>query len=126
MLPVFVRRIGNGWIRWVLRDAIGQSWTGTGWTGERSEALLFHSELDAIEARNRLGFRGDAADTFVAHVVLTVHRGKWTAEELRAYLKRHRRSWLRGSGGRLGILLELLPDGLKKVEQPAEEGNGPD
>jgi hypothetical protein len=121
MFPVFVRRIGDNWVRYVLKDAIGQIWTGKGWGSKLSEALLFHSELDAIETRNRLDFNGDdEADTFITQVVLTVHRGKWTMDELIAHMRRHRSSYLNGPPGKGGILLEILPTELRKVEAPGE------
>ena len=109
------------WSRFLIRDAHGQYFAQNHWSNSPSDAVLFHREVDAIEARNRLGFTGDAADTFMATIVLTVHQDKWTVEELVAYMKRHRQSSLRGAVGKRGILLEILPDGIRKVEQLVEK-----
>ena len=112
------------WSRFVIRDSIGQYWANERWSDNPSDAVLFHRETDAIEARNRLGFSGDAADTFVTTIVLSTHHGEWTAEELTAYLQRHRRSFMKGPTGKKGILLEIVPDGVKKMERLAEDNDG--
>ena len=71
--------------------ASGNTGLANGGATNPSEAVLFHRETDAIEARNRLGLGGDAADTFITTIVLSTHQGEWTAEELTAYLQRHRK-----------------------------------
>ena len=123
MPPAFVKAVGDQWPRYVIRDAIAQSWTGSRWSTNPSEAALFYSEIDAIAARNRIGLSGDEADTFTATIALTVYKDEWTAEELIGYLRRHRKSFLRGPAGKCGILLELVPDGLKKVASSGEQND---
>ena len=49
-------------------------------------------------------------------VVLTVHARRWSAEELARHLKRHREFFIGGPAGKEGILLEIVPDTLKKVD----------
>jgi hypothetical protein len=67
-----------------------------------------------MEARNRYCL-GDEADTFTATVVVTVHARRWSAEELARFLKRHRTFAIGGPAGKEGLLLEIVPDTLKKV-----------
>ena len=112
------------WSRFIIRDADGRYWANARWSSNPSEAVLFHLETNAIEVRNRLGFGGDLADTFTTTVVLSTHHGDWNAEELVAYLQRHRRSFLKGPTGKKGILLEIVPNALKKVEPTGEEHHG--
>jgi hypothetical protein len=125
--PVFVRRIGDQYPRYLLQDSTDLFWAGDlCWTNHPSCAVLFYSEVDAIEARNRLALGGDAGDTFAATILVTTHVGEWTAEELISYMRKHRKSFLRGPRGKRGILLEIVPDVLKKVEPFEEEQNGLD
>ena len=78
--------------------------------------MLFSREIDAMEARNWHCLGGDTADTFTATIVLTVHAGRWSVEELAARLKRHRKFCINGPAGKGGFLLEILPETLKKVK----------
>ena len=57
-----------------------------------------------------------AADTFTATVVVTVHAGRWSTKELARHLKRHRKFFIGGPAGKEGLLLEIVPDTLRKVE----------
>jgi hypothetical protein len=126
MPPVFVQPVGNQYRRYLIRDSIAQFWTGNGWTANPSEAVLFYTEVHAIEARNRIGLGGDLADTFTATIVLSTQRDEWTTEELTAYLRRHRKSFLRGPAGKNGILLEIVPAELKRIDRPVETDDGSD
>jgi hypothetical protein len=78
--------------------------------------VLFHTETSATEERNRHCLGGDVADTFTVTLMVTVHARRWSSEEIARYLKRHRKHFLRGIDGKEGLLLEILPDSLKKVE----------
>ena len=122
--PVFVRRVGDRYRRYLLQDSTDLFWTGGGWTNHPSAAVLFYREVDALATRNRLGLGGDLADSFSATILVTTHRGEWTAEELVSYLQRHRKSFLRGPRGKNGILLEIVPDALRKVEPAGEPDDG--
>lgn len=104
--------------RFVIRDGLGQFWSGEErrWSDEPSAAVLFHRELDAMETRNRFCLGGDQADSFSATIVVTVHARRWSAEELARFLKRHNKFFRKGPARKEGILLEILPDSLKKVE----------
>ena len=77
---------------------------------------MFCRETDAMEARNRHCLGGDTADTFMATVVLTVHAGRWSVEELAAHLGRNRKFCTGGSARKGGILLEILPGTLRRPE----------
>ncbi len=118
MPPVRVRRIGDPrWHRYVIRDSEGRYWAGgTKWTRKRAGATLFASRIAAIAAQNRCCLDGDAAETFVAKVVMSVHAGRWSAEELVAHLQRHKQFCVGGPAGKGGILLEIVPEETKKVE----------
>ena len=94
---------------------------GLATTGATSlPSVLFHRELDALEARNRYCLGGDEADTFTVSVVITVHARRWSAKELARHLKRHRQFFVGGPAGKEGILLEIIPDTLKKVDGETE------
>lgn len=59
---------------------------------------------------------GDEADTFSVSVVLAVHAGRWSAEELARHLEQHRKFFIGGPAGKEGLLLEIVPGTLKKVD----------
>jgi hypothetical protein len=111
-----VRVCESRWSRWVIKDGSGEYWTGGRWSDKPSDAMLFHTQITAMEACNRHCLGGDTADTFTATIVLTVHANCWSVEELAAWLKRHRKLCIGGYGRKRGLLLEILPDTLKKVE----------
>jgi hypothetical protein len=111
-----VRVCDPRWSRWIIKDGSGKYWAGENqWRDEPSEATLFCREIDAMEARNRHCL-GDVADTFTATVVVTVHAGRWTVEELADHLSRHRKFCAGGSPGKGGLLLEILPGTLRRPE----------
>ena len=118
MPPGIVQRFGgNRFLRFVIRDGLGQYWGGQErrWRKMPSGAVLFRSEIDAIAVRNRHCL-GDAGDTFTVTVSIVTHAGRWSVKELARFLKRHREVCIGGPGGKQGLLLEILPDSLKKVE----------
>jgi hypothetical protein len=49
-------------------------------------------------------------------MLVTVHARRWSPKELARYLKRHRKLYLKGPAKNEGILLEIVPDTLRKVE----------
>jgi hypothetical protein len=115
--PGRVVRVGDRrWKRYVIRDCLDRFWAGEGrWSDEPSGALLFCRELDATKQKSQYCL-GDAADTFVAKVVMSVHAGRWSAEELVAHLRRHKQFCVGGPAGKGGILLEIVPDTLRKAK----------
>ncbi len=70
-----------------------------------------------MEARNRYCLGGDEADTFTATIILTVHARRWSKKELARHLKRHKKFCIGGPAGKEGVLLEIVPDTLKKVKR---------
>jgi hypothetical protein len=97
-------------------DGLSQYFAGNGrWSDNPSDAVLFYRELDALAERNRHCL-GDVGDTFTVTVSIVTHAGRWSVKDLATFLKRHRRFCTGGLAGREGILLEVLPDSLKKVE----------
>ena len=119
MPPGRVVTLGNDrFPRYAIKDGLGQYWSGEErrWRPKLSEAVLFHTEATAIEDRNRHCLGGEVADTFTVTMLVTVHASRWSPEELARHLKRHRKHFLRGVAGKEGLLLEVLPDSLKKVE----------
>ena len=106
------------WNRWVIMDCLAQYWAGSErrWSDKPSDSVLFCSEIDATEERNRHCLGGDVADTFAVTLLVTVHARHWSEEELAHHLKRHGKFFLRGAAGKEGMLLEIVPDTLKKVE----------
>ena len=115
--PGRVVRVGDHrWKRFVIRDCLDQFWAGEGrWTDKPSEAVLFCRELDATKQKNRHCL-GDTADTFTATVVVAVHPGRWSARELARHLKRHKEFCIGGPASKGGLLLEIVPDTLRKVK----------
>ena len=68
MPPGYIQRIGDErFPRFVIRDGVGQYWVGQKrrWSDKSSDAILFCSEIDATEERNRHCLGSDVADTFV-------------------------------------------------------------
>ena len=116
--PGRVQRIGDErFPRFIIRDGIGQFWAGKNrWSDKSSDAELFYTELDATKTRNRHCLGGDQADTFTVTVVVTVHARRWSAKELALFLKRHKEFFIGGPPGKEGLLLEIVPDTLNKVE----------
>jgi hypothetical protein len=115
--PGRVVRVGDHrWKRFVIRDCLDQFWAGEGrWSKEPSDALLFNREIDAAKQKNRFCL-GDTADTFTATIVITVHPKCWSRKALVAFLKRHREFCIGGPPGKDGLLLEIVPDTLRKAK----------
>ena len=58
--------------RFVLRDELGQFFTGSGWSDEPSGAALYYRQPDASEAHDRFYIQGDQPrETFTAKVIVT-------------------------------------------------------
>ncbi len=117
--PGYIQCIGSRrFPRFVIRDGLGQYWTGAErrWSDKPADAILFCREIDAMEERNRCCLGGDVADTYALTMLVTVHARRWSTKELARYLKRHRKLYLKGLAGKEGILLEIVPDTLRKVE----------
>jgi hypothetical protein len=118
MPPGRVVKVGDPrWSRWVIKDGLGQFLAAENhWSDDPAKAVLFCSEIDATETRNRCALGGDEADTFVVTVVVTVHARRWSEKELARFLKRHRQFFIGGPAGKEGLLLEIVPDTLKRIE----------
>jgi hypothetical protein len=117
--PGYIVQVGNPQFpRYGIRDGTAQWWAGEErrWSDKSSDAVLFCSEIDAMEERNRCCLGGDVADTFSATIVVTVHARRWSAKELARHLGRHRKFFIGGPAGKEGILLEIVCDTLRKVE----------
>jgi hypothetical protein len=116
--PGRVVRVGDGrFPRWVVKDAENRYWAGEGqWSDEPSEALLFCREIEAAKQKNRHCLGGDDADTFTVRVVVTVHPGRWSEKELARFLSRHREFFRGGPPGKEGLLLEIVPDTLRRAK----------
>ena len=115
--PGYIQRIGDErFPRFVIRDGLGQYFARDRWSDKPADAVLFYRELDAVKARNCHCLGGDEADTFTVSVVVAVHARRWSAEELARFLERHREFYIGGPAGKEGLLLEIVPDTLKKVD----------
>ncbi|MGO9109927.1 MAG: hypothetical protein ACLP9L_11900 [Thermoguttaceae bacterium] len=115
--PGYIRRIGDKrFPRFVICDCRGQYWARDHWSRKPAHAVLFHSEIQATEARNRYCLGSDEADTFTVSVVLAVHARRWSVEELARHLERHRQFFVGGPAEKEGLLLEIIPSTLKKVD----------
>jgi 23S rRNA pseudoU1915 N3-methylase RlmH len=56
------------------------------------------------------------ADTFAVTMLVTVHARRWSDKELARHLKRHRQFFIGGPAGKEGLLLEIVPDTLTRIE----------
>ena len=114
--PGYVERIGDKrFPRFVIKDVEGRFWAGEGrWSNKPAKALLFNREIDAAKQKNRFCLGGEKADTFVATIVITVHPKCWSRKALVAFLKRHREFCIGGPADKGGLLLEIVPDTLRK------------
>ncbi len=117
MPPGRVVKIGDErFARYTIVDCIGQYWARDHWSNKPADAVLFYREVEAVEARNRHCLGGDEPEVFRATILLTVHPGRWLAKQLVRFLKRHRQFFIGGPSDKEGILMEIIPDTLKKVE----------
>ena len=114
----YVEKTGDE--KYAVRDGVGQWWAGAErrWQAEPTEAMLFDTEMAALEERNRYCL-GDEADAlrFEIVAVLTVYARRWSLTQLARHLEQHGKLYISGPPGKEGVLLELLPDSLTKVEQ---------
>lgn len=120
--PTYIRRIGDfRWHRYIVRDSRGKYWAGgMEWSDNRADATLFASSLAAIAKLNHCCLNGDAAATFTTTVVMSVHAGRWTTDELVAHLQKHKQFCVGGPADKGGILLEIVVEEVKKVEPCGE------
>ena len=109
----YVEKFGD---KYAVRDGVGQWWAGAErrWRGKASEAMLFDTEMEALEERNRHCL-GDEADLLRVEIVgvLTVYVRRWSLTELARHLEQHRKLYISGPPGKEGVLLELRPDTLR-------------
>lgn len=113
----FIEKTGD---KYAVRDGVGQWWAGKEqrWQATPSEAMLFATEMEALEERNRYCL-GDEADAlqFEIVAVLTVYVRRWSLTQLAHHLEQHRKLYISGPPGKEGVLIELLPESLTKVEK---------
>jgi hypothetical protein len=116
MVPVRVQQVGERrHSRYLLRDGIGQFWTGSGWADEPSEAALYYRPADAVEARDRFYLEGgQPEEVFTATVVVRAVKGDWTATDLAEHLKQWGKFLMRPSGEQRGVVVEIAWGGLTK------------
>ena len=118
MPPTYVQKVCDArWSRFVIRDGLGQFWTGSGWSDNPSQAVLYCSEGDALAARICHCSTGEQVrDTFTATIIVVVASAQWTTEELVEHLKRYGKFVLRKSSEARGVVVEVVWDDLHKVE----------
>lgn len=119
MVPVRVQQVGERrFARFVLRDGIGQFFTGSGWADEPGQAALYYRTVDALEARNRFYLEGgQPEDVFTATIRVRAVRGDWTPGDLTAYLQEWGKFLVRPSSEQRGIVVEIEWDDLTKAEK---------
>ena len=113
-----VRVSGEPFVRYAIKDGLGQRWTGEGrrWSDDVSDAALFCRELDAVVVRNRHCLGGDVGDTFQATVSIVTHAAL-VAQRLARFLRRHRGVFIGGPAEKEGLLLEIIVDTVKRVKR---------
>ena len=119
MAPVRVQQVGDSrFARFILRDEIGQYFTGSGWSDEPGEAALYYRAADAVEARNRFYVEGDHdRDTFTATIIVRAVKGDWTADALAHHLRQQGKFIVRPSSEQRGVVVEIDWDDLKREER---------
>jgi hypothetical protein len=119
MTPIRVQQVGDSrFARFILRDELGQFFTGSGWTDEPGGAALYYRAVDAVEARDRFYIEGDHdRDTFLATIVVRTVKGDWTPQELAEHLRQHGTFIVRPSGEQRGVVVEIEWDDLKREER---------
>jgi hypothetical protein len=122
MFPVRVQQVGDQrFARFILRDEIGQFFTGSGWTDEPSGAALYYRTTDAVEAHSRFYVEGDQPqDSFKAIIVVRAVKGDWTTEDLAEHLRQHGKFFVRPTREQRGVVVEIDWGRLKKVESEAQ------
>ncbi len=119
MAPIRVQQVGDQrFARFILRDEIGQYFTGSGWTDEPGGAALYYRAVDAVEARDRYYVEGgQPEDVFTATIIVRTVKGDWNAEELVEHLKQWGTFIVRPSGEQRGMVVEIEWDGLRMEER---------
>jgi hypothetical protein len=87
---ILVEQVGlKGAPRWLIRDSFNRFFTGSEWTEDPTQGLLFDDLAEVFKKRDRLR-RLIRPRTFEAIVRMTVNHDCYLElEELREYLKRH-------------------------------------
>ena len=115
--PGYIQRIGDErFPRFVIRDGQGKYFARDRFSDKPGEAVLFYRELDAVKARNCHCLSSEEADVYTATVVVTVHARRWSKKELARFLKRHREFFIGGPAGKEGLLMEIVPETLRRAE----------
>lgn len=118
MPPVHVQKIGTPeFPRFVMRDGIGQYWTGTSWSDNPGEAALYYSKADAVTAEHRYADgEHHVRDTYTLQLVVVTDRDAWTDEELTRHLTLFGGFHLEPSQEQRSIVIEVHWDDLRKTE----------
>ena len=117
--PASVRRVCDPrWRRFVVMDGGGHFWTGTTWTDNPADAMLFIRESDAM--RSVLHVHDGVTATFTTSLVISVGRGEWSVEDLRKYLADWGRFLLMKSQEARTVQVTIHWDGLEEDDRPSK------
>ena len=120
MPPVSVRRVGDPeMLRFVVRDGGGHYWTGTAWSDDPAEAMLYLRESDAMRAGLNLHEIDGATETFTATIVVSVTRDAWRLGDLVEFLKRWARFVMLKNQETRAVKVEINWDDLEEDDRPA-------
>jgi hypothetical protein len=119
MPPGYIVRVGDErFPRYAIRDGVGQWWAGEErrWRPNPSEAVLFHVEATAAEERARHCLGDDPVGAFSVMVMVSCAPRRWSMKQVLRFLRRHWRFFTCTPDGKRGLLLEVVPDRLRKIE----------
>jgi len=117
--PASVRRVCDPrWRRFIVMDGSGHYWTGTAWSDDPVNAMLYLRESDAMRAGLQL-HEGCAA-RYKATITISVGNGEWKLEDLQKHLKELGRFILMKSQETRAVKVEINWDGLKADDQDVD------
>jgi hypothetical protein len=115
--PSYVEQIGDArFPRYVMRDGIGEYWTGASWSDNPRAAELYRSHADAIADVSRYSDEIRSRDTYQLSVVIITDRDAWTVEELTNHLALCGAFHIEKNGDPRGVVVQVNWRDLHKTE----------
>ena len=115
--PSYVEQIGDSrFPRFVVRDGIGQYWTGADWSSMPRAASLYRSQAEAIADVSRYSDDIRSRDTYTLSVVVTTDRDSWSLDELVRHLTYFGAFHVQKNDDPRGVVIEVHWRDLRKTE----------
>jgi hypothetical protein len=99
MLKLQIETVGRPeWPRWIIKDEIDRVFTGSEWSGNRKEALLFADRSFVELERNRLSAEF-VPQVFQVNVLIEVLSNQpLSMEQIKEYMTKHARVEINSDG----------------------------